>query len=73
MLGTRVFGIYSWLAREDNEKFDTLKIITMKYNRTIVSHQDGSYIIQYRRIIQVCNTICFSFQVEGDVSHNLPR
>lgn len=52
MLETRVFGIYSWLAQEDNEEFDTLEIITMKYNITIVSHQDGSYIIQYWRIIQ---------------------
>ena len=41
MLGTRVFGIYSWLTREDNEKFDTLEIITMKYNITIVSKGGG--------------------------------
>ena len=52
MLETWVFSIYSWLAQEDNEEFDTLEIITMKYNITIVSHQDGSYIIQYWKIIQ---------------------
>jgi len=55
------FGIYSWIALEDN-KSETVAIITMKYI-TIVTHEVGIYIMKYWRIIQICKAICFSFQV----------